>query len=280
MKRVLAAVLIAAALLASCKNASFYSVLGNKAQITADVNYVSSSLTVTSGASSAPGGAMTGGFTLTNSGADNGTQYVTWQAYASTTAAITGSSALISSGSIAPLEAGGSTHVTVTGSWPFAYGTYYLVVRSSVPVDTNTSNNLPFSSAGVTSVGIYSTTEPNDSTAGANVLGVTFQPGMSIKVTGSLTTTDLNDYLKLGAGTGTSTITFNLTWGSTALTQTITMWVYDSTGASVTGLYTSNNTYLIMSWTVGTYAGTNFYISPQLTGSPGTGTYTLIITAN
>ncbi len=279
---VLAVILISAAALASCKNTSFYSVLGNKAPIAvgaANVNYVASAVTVTSGTSSPPGGAMTGSFTLTNSGANNGTQYVTWQAYASTTTTVTGSSVLIDSGTQAPLAAGASTPITVSGSWPLGYGSYYLVVRSSVPVDTNPSNNLPFSSASTTAVGIYSTSEPNDSTAQANNLGVTFKPGMSVQVTGSLTTSDLNDYLSFNAGTA-STITFNLTWGSTAITQTVTMWVYNTLGVGQTGLATSDNTYLIMSWTVGANAGTTCYISPQLTGSPSTGTYTLIITAN
>jgi len=245
----------------------------------ASVNYVASSVTITSAASAAPGTAMTGSFTLTNSGANGGTQYVTWEAYASTTTTITGSSVLLDSGNHAPLGAGTGTSITVTGTWPLAYGDYYLVVKSSVPVDSNASNNLPFASASAASIGIYTTTEPNDTTAQANNFGVTLQPGMSIKVSGSLTTSDLNDYIAFGVGTA-SNVTFNLTWPSTGLSQTVTMWMYSPSGTQLVGLTTSDNTYLIMSWPTTGYSGTTCYISPQLSGSPGTGAYTLTITAN
>ncbi len=259
----------------------------------ANVNYVASAVTVTSGSSGPPGGAMTGSFTLTNSGANGGTQFVTWQAYASTTNTVTGSSVLLGTGSIGPLASGNSLPITITGAtWPITYGNYYLVVRSSVPVDSNTSNNVPFPTSTTTAIGFYSATasDPGNDTLATAVttpaanLGVTLQPGMSIKVTGNLPTTDATDYLGFNTGTAAS-VTFNLTWTTTGASQLMTMYVYIPSplplGTPFTGLQTQNNTSLIMPWTVD-LANQSRYISIQLSGTPlvAAGAYTLIITAN
>jgi hypothetical protein len=264
----------------------------------ANVNYVASAVTITSGASSPPGGAMTGSFTLTNSGANGGTQFVTWQAYASTsTTTLTGPAVLLDTGTIGPLAAGASTPtpITVTGTWPITYGNYFLVVRSSVPVDVNPSNNVLFPSPATTptAVGYYSAaaSEPgNNLLATAPILqgpsgNLTLQSGMSVNVTGSLTAADPYDYLGFNTGTGVTTVTFNLSWPTTGSTQTVTMYVYypPPTGGVVPpgGLQTVNNTYLIMPWPVDTSNVIRF-ISLQLSGvlPASTGTYTLIISAN
>ncbi len=247
----------------------------------AQVKYVISAVTVTAGSPSPPGGSMSGSFTLTNSGTDGGTQPVTWEAYASTSTTITAQSVLLSSGTVGPYAAGYSAPISFTANWPLAYGNYYLVVRARVSVDANPLNNVPVAqTAPATAVGVYTTTEPNDSLAQANDLGVTLQPGMSICVTGNLIAGGSQvDYLSFNAGTA-NTVTFNLSWPSTGTPQYVYMYVYDTSGTQLQWSSVNDLTHSIMLWTVGANASTKVYISPQLVGPISAAPYTLIITAN
>ena len=120
----LAALCVVVFSLAACKNTDFYSTL-----------YAVTAVNNTGGL--AAGAALSGTFTLTNSGNQNGTQTVAWTVYASPTATLGSGGAVIASATTAPLRAGDSSQVTFFGNWPGVSGSYYLIAVVTAPDDAN-----------------------------------------------------------------------------------------------------------------------------------------------
>ncbi len=76
------------------------------------------------------GGPLAGNFTLHNGGSVTGIQTVHWTVYASPgNAIIDASDTVVASGSVAALGPGGTqTNIGFSGTWPAAFGPYYLIV--------------------------------------------------------------------------------------------------------------------------------------------------------
>ncbi len=93
-----------------------------------DVNY--SVTPVNSTGLLVSGGSLAGNFTLHNLGSVTGIQTVHWVVYASPgNTVIDGADTVVASGSVAALGAGGTqAGIGFTGTWPAAFGTYYLIV--------------------------------------------------------------------------------------------------------------------------------------------------------
>ena len=248
-----------------------------------NVDYAVSAVT-NMGAATAPVlGPMTGKFHLNNGGPDNGTQYVSWAAYASPRGAVDSSAVLIATGSTPPLPASGSTDIPFSGQWPMRYGNYQLVVSVSVPVEMDTNlSNLVAASGSTAAVGFIPETEPNDTVATAQNLGVTLQPGMSVLVTRSVAglPADNHDVFAFNTGTATS-VSLYMSWPGS---QNVTLSFYKNlpvvtqllpTASTVTG------SSLILTWNVDS-AGTPRWIDVNTPGGWPVGNipYTLIITAN
>ncbi len=247
----------------------------------ANVDYSVTSVTCTSGAVLS-GGAVSGNFQMINNGPNNGTQYVTWQAYASTSSTLSGSAQLVASGSSAPLNSGVSSAVIpFSGQWPLTYGNYYLIVKVTVPVDVdvNLANNVRATGT-TTAVGFINEAsyEPaNNSYLTAPALGITLQPGMSLYVTGSLSLTDLDDFLAFNTGTA-NTITFSMSW---ATTGSVNLEVDDTTGTLVQGVGITSFTSVSLSWpTTGYTPNVPMLIDSKNVGATSPGAYTMIISAN
>lgn len=87
-------------------------------------------------AGSTAGQAVSGSFTLTNSGGLAGTSSVNWSVYASPgNSTYDSGDTLIASGSTGPLAASGSTSPGYAGTWPGTAGNYYIVVRAATADD-------------------------------------------------------------------------------------------------------------------------------------------------
>lgn len=248
--------------------------------VPAQVNY--SVVVVNYGAvTTTPGGSVSGTFQIKNSGPQNGTQNVTWQVYASTTNTLTATPApvLIGPGGFTgPLASGvTSTVIAFSGNWPLTHGNYYLVVKLTVPVDNNTNPNPIGATATPTAVGFYSVGTPHQPYTSPYDLGITFQPGMSISVTGSLASGDATNFLKFSTGTASS-ITFSASWSPLA---DATLQVFDpGTGSTLSSATSVTN---LTAASLGPWAvdlqNTQRLIN-ILSPGPYPGTYTLIITAN
>lgn len=75
------------------------------------------------------GGAVSGSFTIANTGNANGASLISWSVFASTTTTLGAGDALIASGMTAALASGASSSPGYAGSWPSVAGSYYLIVR-------------------------------------------------------------------------------------------------------------------------------------------------------
>ena len=272
--------LIAAVSAADDVNSANNSLTGAAIPVTAaSVDYAVASVTYTGGVLN-PAGTVNGSFQLANIGANNGTQYVTWQAYASTTATPTSSSVLVAFGTVAPMAAGApSTPITFSGAWPLNYGNYYLVVTATVPVDvdSNPANNVG-ATASTTAVGFYNedSDEPaNNSTSTPYNLGVSMQPGMSICVTGSMPLLDSWDIVEINTGTAVS-LSLSWTW---ATSTNVGLYVANTAGTILSGFTISGSTTLSMFWTVD-LQNTAREIGMNAASAIPPGTQTLIITAH
>lgn len=185
-----------------------------------DVDYQVLTVSVDPGVQN-PGQTVSGSFQYENIGIDNGypSQKVNWQVYASLNTTIDADDTWIDSGEGLPaLDAGvTSAAQSYSGTWPLDYGDYYLIVRVSCPEDIDTSNNWGDNGSAI-AVGYFdeSVHEPNDDYIGLSDfydLQITFQPGMSIHVAGSLGSTDTVDIMAFDTGTCTM-ITFAVSWSS------------------------------------------------------------------
>ena len=255
----------------------------------AQVDYIATSIACTSGAVLS-GGPLTGSFQITNNGPNNGTQYVNWQVYASTSNTLTtGTPVLVAAGSTPNLNAGVSSPViNFSGQWPLTYGNYYLIVKLTVPVDINTvSAGNPLATSTTTPVGFIneasyeSTTPSNNAVPGASV-GITLQPGMSLSVTGTMAATpgDTDDYLQFNTGTA-NTITFSMSWTTTAANMYLE--VDTTAGVLVSGVtnLTSASNSLSLSWpTAGYSPNVQMTVDSKDAGVTNAGAYTMIISAN
>ena len=250
----------------------------------ASVDYKVLSVTLTGGAAD-PAAAMSGTLQFSNIGVNNGTQYVTWQVYASHDTVLDSSDMLIASGSNPPLASGGSSPVIpFSGNWPLTYGPYYLLAKVSVSadVDINPANNVA-ASASATTIGEYVDTEPNNDTnlVTVQVLPVTLKPGMSIMITGNLNhnvvPNDPWDVFQFNTGTAGS-VTFSMTWASSA-----TVYMYLLTAPATFAMSVNTiGTSLSLPWSPVDLPNTNRWIGLNdqsgLLVSPGN--YTLVINAN
>lgn len=84
-------------------------------------------------------------FSLTNLGGLNGSELISWSAYASLDQIIDGADILIVSNplSLSGLNSGESlSDINITGAWPMTSGTYYLLLEISANDETVTNNNL------------------------------------------------------------------------------------------------------------------------------------------
>ena len=259
---------------ASLATASTFAVVAAQVSYTVTaVNYISASTT--------PGGAVSGNFQYHNGGPNNGIQNVSWQAYASTTTSLTATPApvLIASGIGAPPLNNGVTSglIPFSGSWPLVYGNYYVVIKLTVQVDNDTSGNNLGATGTSTPVGIYSVGTPHAPYTSPYNLGIAFQPGMIISVTGTLSSVDPTDFLEYSTGTAAS-LTFSATWSPSA---TGALQVADpTTGTALSGpiAYTATTSASLGPWTVDLPATSRlFNISSS---GPYTGAYVLIVTAN
>jgi hypothetical protein len=111
--------------------------------IPADVDYVVVSVLNTGGATA--GDPIAATFTYRNNGGDDGGQTVYWTAYLSSNNTLQlGTDPVIDSGSGSPGSLGAgitSTSVPITGTWPAAPGTWYLIVSVSSSDDVDSTNN-------------------------------------------------------------------------------------------------------------------------------------------
>jgi hypothetical protein len=237
--------------------------------IAAAVDYAVAAVNFSSVATTTFGGAVSGTFQIQNNGPNGGTQPVTWQVYANTTPTTGGTPVFLASGSTPALAAGNLSPVLAfSGTWPSTAGYYYLVVSVSVLVDQdlNPANN-------VMAVFDAALTDPaNDVFATATSMGITLAPLMSIQVTGSLTATNLNDFLSFNAG-ATNNVQFSVTWTTSA---SVTLNVL-APGPSTIATASATGTSLSTLWSSSASAGLLRYVQLNNTsGAPGV--YVMTIT--
>ena len=176
--------------------------------VPAAVDYVVPLVVVSTPASARmPNQLVNGTFQYRNAGSVGGTasQTVSWEVFASTDGTISANDLLVASGAGLPALGPTTTSGAIAwnGLWPLTYSDYYLLVRVSCAEDSNATNNVG-SSVLQTNVGVYVDTEPNnDFTNFVNVqpLGISLVPGMSVKITGSMSATDLDDIFQFDTGT-------------------------------------------------------------------------------
>jgi|GEM_PF-6083596 hypothetical protein len=104
-------------------------VLPSSPIIVSGPNYIVQSIGAPTG--NTAGGAVSGNFTIANTGSANGASLVSWSVFASTTTTLGAGDALIASGTTAALASGATSLVppTYSGSWPSVAGSYYIIVR-------------------------------------------------------------------------------------------------------------------------------------------------------
>lgn len=106
-----------------------------------DVDYHLFTLTSPS-TSPGVGSAIEETFTVENQGTAAGTQKVHWTAYLSGDSSLSLDDTLVSSGSLAQLEAGAqSSPVPITGTWPAGSGDFHLIVQLSAGDDVEATND-------------------------------------------------------------------------------------------------------------------------------------------
>ncbi|MDC7218316.1 MAG: hypothetical protein PQJ59_00140 [Spirochaetales bacterium] len=96
-------------------------------------------------------------FSIKNLGSENGTETISWSAYASTDTTLeTASDTLIDSSTLSALTSGSSyLDNSITGTWPDTAGEYYLFIEIGAGDDGYSSNNTRYN-------GPYTLTDPPD----------------------------------------------------------------------------------------------------------------------
>ena len=248
------------------------------------VNYV--------GGYTLPTGAVNGNFRYRNQGANNGVQQVSYSVYASTDTTLDASDVLVASGSLPPLgSVTTSALIPFSGTWPLAYGSYYLIVQVSAFDDVVGGNNTG-ADAAPTSVGIFTETETNNDCntffdAGdllnTGVTGVRMRPGMSLKVTGSMPVGDSDDVFKIDTGTA-ALITASWTFTNSGASNGTGIYFYRPVppgvimyGWSLAGA--AGQTQMSMAWTPDLGNSTR-YVDLYNYNNRNLGAWTLIINGN
>jgi hypothetical protein len=258
-----------------------------------DVDYTVSAVNfVSAGSTYVPDGAVNGNFEYQNNGSSSGTQAVSWEAYASLDTALDAGDVLIESGSgLSPLGGSGATSglMPFSGSWPLDYGKYYLLVRVMSSEEGKPLDNVGASTA-TEAVGYFDETGANDSgddyefLSDFTDLGVTFKPGMSIEISGDMTSSDLDDIFGFNTGT-CSMITFAVTYGPTVPSRAfIRIYVMDGPNSFIDGVLGTADA-ISLNWLVDT-TGVQRYLDLDNRGEELTygqyydGTYTCVITGH
>lgn len=244
-----------------------------------DVNYTVSTLNIVGG-TLIPDQTVSGTFQYRNAGTTDGqtSQTVGWQVYASLNSSIDTSDTLIASGNGQPALAAGATsgNVAWSGVWPLDYGTYYVIVRVTAAEDLNSGDDTAVSATSY-QVGYYTESEPNGDWTNmvqVNIPGVTFKPGMSIHISGSMNNADLDDIFQFDAGTATVVVA-TVSYGAPA--KSISLYFFNAPGAAgVANGVGITATDLALQWTVDT---SQFWVDFENTGTSNLGAYTLIVSA-
>jgi hypothetical protein len=242
-----------------------------------DVDYTVSSV-VGPGGTASQGFAINGSFTLNNVGTNNGSQAMNWSVFAFNT--VDGSNTLVESGTAGALNAGSFSIINLNSStdkWPLISGNYYLMVQISAADDVNPANNTGTSTS-QTAVGLDATpTEPHNTTANAFNLGLTFRPGMSVSLGGTLSSSETDDIWEFNTGTA-NTITFTMVWAANQKVQFSAITSIPSFPTTLLGPLV-NGTTLAWTWTPDG-ASAPRYLDIQNLMSANVGAYTLTISAN
>jgi len=249
-----------------------------------NVDYIVDQVNFVAGGSTyLPDGPMNGNFLYKNNGTNNGTQPVSWEAYASLDTNLDAGDVLIESGSGLPQLAVGATSGSIAffGKWPLDYGKYFLVVRVMSSDEFNPADNVG-STAATEAVGYFdeSLFESNNDYVGLTDFydpGVTFQPGMSIRIDGTMDAVDLDDIMAFNTGT-CSMITFAVTYGSA--NAQIRIFLLDGPNNFIDGVSGTPGA-IALNWTVDA-AGAQRYLNLDNRGdNPAyTGSYTCVVTGH
>jgi hypothetical protein len=249
-----------------------------------NVDYIVDQVNFVAGGSTyLPDGPVNGNFTYKNNGTNNGTQPVSWEAYASLDMSLDAGDVLIQSGSgLLQLDVGATSGlIPFSGKWPLDYGNYFLVVRVMSSDEFNPADNV--GAAGATeSVGYFdeAANEINDDYFGLTDfydLGVTFKPGMSIWIDGTMDSVDMDDIMAFNTGTCTM-ITFAITYSS--IKAQIRIFLMDGPNSFIDGVSGTPGA-ISLNWTVDA-AGVQRYLNLDNRGDnpPYNGAYTCVITGH
>jgi hypothetical protein len=206
-----------------------------------NVDYIVQSVAVDVGLRR-PAQPVSGTFRYHNSGLHAGTpsQTLNWEVYASKeNTTIDANDTLVAYGTGLPAQGSGATSGDIpwAGSWPLSHGDYYIVVRVACAEDVNTANNAG-STALPDTIGVYNETamEPNDDYVGLTnpvPLGITLQPGMTVKITGSLANADRDDVFQFNTGTA-ARVVVTVAWSIND--QNVRIWFMDGPNSFVDGV--------------------------------------------
>ncbi len=108
-----------------------------------DIDYVVTTVTNTGTPTDTDNLAITESFEIQNTGADDGSANILWYAYYSSDTILDGTDTEISNGQIDidEFNLGTTTGGSISGTWPGASGTYYLIVKVSAADETDSTNN-------------------------------------------------------------------------------------------------------------------------------------------
>jgi hypothetical protein len=250
------------------------------------VNYAVSNFNY-SAAPYAPGNAVTGTFRYGNAiGMDDGSQWVNWTVYASLDGALDPLDSAVAWGSLPPLDSGvTSGDLPFAGYWPLTFGNYRLILQagSSGEVETVPADNMYVTPAAV-AVGIYNEPSTEDNGAFTLVapcqLNVTFRPGLTLRINGSMNNSDLDDIFAFNTGTA-NTLTFHMTWSGN---QDIQFNPMTAPSTWLSGVYVNNYDHITWVWTPDAAGQPRWWdIQNGLSPTPSPkniGAYVLTITAN
>jgi hypothetical protein len=249
-----------------------------------DVDYMVNSVAfVSAGSTWIPDGAVNGSFVYKNNGTNNGTQPVSWEAYASLDAFVDAGDVLIDSGSgLPPLDAGAlSGSISFSGKWPLDYDEYYLVVQLMSSDELNPADNYGATST-PEAVGYFDEEAHETNNDYTNLtdfydLGVTLKPGMSIEIKGYMSGSDLDDIMAFNTGT-CSMITFAVTYSSDK--AQIRIYVMDGPNNFIDGVSGTPGA-ISLNWTVD-LAGVQRYLNLDNRGANPAydGNYSCVITGH
>ena len=255
------------------------------------VDYAVSNVTYSGPISTPSGTAAAGSFQYSNS-LGNGVQWVSWIVYASTDQLLSGDDLPVASGSARPLTLGESRIIPFNGVWPLTWGNYYLIawVGSSEEKAATLGNNWASKANPAISVGIFDETLTDPPIVVVPPLGngdygliapcnlnVTFRPGLSVRINGSMDSSDVDDMFAFNTGTA-STLTFHMTW-SAPPNQDVRFFPMDGPNSFLSGVGVTGANHITWVWTPDAGSAPRWW-DVENTSSKNIGPYLLIITAN